>query len=104
MDRLENGESEGAIEAAAVSAGFPVLRVVLVEILHLDVESLIVHELIEHQGNGPQLADQRRLRLHLLADLLLLLLVQQQLRLVLVSITLHNYYESDATQKVKYRV
>lgn len=89
MDGLENGEGEGSIEAAAISACFPVLRVVLMQILDLDVEAFIVHELIQHQRDGPELADQRGLRLHFLADLLLLLLVQQQLRLVLVLITLH---------------
>ena len=59
MYRFENGEGEGSIEAATISACFPVLRVVLMQILDLDVEAFIVHELIQHQRNGPKLTDQR---------------------------------------------
>lgn len=63
------------------------------KILYLDVESLVVHKLIQHQRNGPQLTDEWRLGLHFLSDLFLLFLVQQQLSLVLVLIPLHNDYE-----------
>lgn len=83
VEPLEDGEGECAVEAAAVSAGLPVVTIFLVQVLHLDVKAFVVDELVEHEGNGPQVADQGRLGLDLESDFLLLLVVQLQLLLVL---------------------
>ena len=82
VDVFKNREGEGSIEAAAISSGFAIRGIVLVQFLHFDVEPLVIRELIQHQRNRPKLADEGRLSLDLLSDAFLLLHVELQLLLV----------------------
>jgi hypothetical protein len=49
--------------------------------LYLDVEALIIDELVEHEGDGSELADEGRFGLDLKSYHFLLLVVQLQLLL-----------------------
>jgi hypothetical protein len=68
-----------------------------VQVLHLDVESFVIDELVQHEGDGPDLTDEGGLGLDLLPDLLLLLLVKHQLQLVLALILVHLIITSNST-------
>ena len=65
VDSLKNRESERAVEAAAIATCFAVVAVVLMQVLHFDVEAFVVDELVEHEGDGTQVADERGLGLDL---------------------------------------
>lgn len=89
MNSLENGKGESPIEAAAVSPGLAVLRIGLMKILHLDIESFVVDELIKHERNRPQIANEGGFCLNFLSNSFLLLVMQLPLYLVLGLLLLH---------------
>lgn len=58
--------------------------------MYLDVEALIIDELVEHEGDGSELADEGRFGLDLKSYHFLLLVVQLQLLLIFTFVHLHQ--------------